>query len=157
MSLKDKFTAAEWNSLKGLPFQFFSFIALADGEVDDEEFEDLREQFRNAAFFKDMLHRELMLDILQNDDLMALLKANAGRTACVKAAPAIKSLLKKKLSDGDYNHFMASLFYTAYGTANVSGVGNSGQGAKVSREEDFALDVLLGLYEIKWPPETQAS
>ncbi len=153
MSIKEKFTAAEWNSLKALPFQFFSFVALADGEVDDEEFEQLREQFRNAAFVKSIVHRELLLDILQHDDLMALLKANIGRTAAVKAAPGLKSLLTRKLGDADYSLFMSSLFYSAYETANASGVGNSGQGAKVSREEDFALDVLLGLYEIKWPPE----
>ena len=154
MSSKARFTSDEWNSLKVLPFQFFAFVALADGEVDDEEFEQLREQFRNAAFYKSNMHRELLMDILQSDDLMALLKANASRSVIVKSAPALKALLKSKLPAAEYNHFMSSLFYTAFETASSSGTGNSGQGDKVSREEDLALDVLLGLYEIQWPPQS---
>ena len=154
MSLKGKFTAEEWNTLKLLPLQFIGLVVLADGEIDDEEFSKLNEILRDAPFYRDPLHRELMLDLAQERELMKLFKEGLLRDKTVRGAPAIKSMLRQKLSAEEYASFTRSLISTSIEIAQASGVGNAGQGKGISREEDFALDMLIALYEIelKAPP-----
>lgn len=154
--MKQRFSAEEWTALKLLALQFVGFVVLADGEIDDEEFTALNELIRDAPFYRDTLHRDLMLDLAQDRDLMKLLKEALARNTTIRGAPANKAILRKKLSPEEYNSFTRSLIGAAISIAQASGVGNAGQGKGISREEDLALDTLIGLYEIEMgnPPAT---
>jgi hypothetical protein len=154
--MKAKFAPDEWSALKLLCLQVIGFVVLADGEIDDEEYTALNELIRDAPFYRDDLHRELMLDIAQDKDLMSILKQGLVRSATIRSAPANKALLRSKLTAAEYNSFTRSLIGAGISIAQASGVGNAGQGKGISREEDLALDTLIGLYEVEWnnPPAT---
>jgi hypothetical protein len=148
VSVKDKFTAEEWATLKLLPLQFVGFVILADGEIDDEEFSKLNEILRDAPFYRDPMHRELMLDLAQDRDLMNHFRESLVRDKIIRSAPVAKALLRRKLTNDQYAAFTHSLISTAIEIAQASGVGNAGQGKNISREEELALDTLIALYEI---------
>jgi hypothetical protein len=145
--MKERFTQEEWQLLKILPFQVFVLVAGADGRIDKEEVAQLQKDLRDAPFYKDVLHRELFVDILSSD-INALIKEAADATKLAERAGKMKAILKQKLTPEEYQRFVGSMFINGLKVARASGGGILGLGDKVSEEEKRALTMFATLFEL---------
>jgi hypothetical protein len=145
--MKERFTQEEWQLLKLLPFQVFVLVAGADGRIDKEEVAQLQKDLRDAPFYKDVLHRELFVDILSSD-INALIKEAADATKLAERAGKMKAILQQKLTPEEYQRFVGSMFINGLKVARASGGGILGLGDKVSEEEKRALTMFATVFEL---------
>lgn len=131
--MKDRFSDEEWHLLKFLPFQAFMLVAAADGVVDESEMGILSAQLREAATLIDPLHRALFVDLVQEDLQEYVQGSTPDRFA--ESLDPMKALLRDRLSEEEYQSFVASLFASGLEVARASGGRFLGVGDKVSREE----------------------
>lgn len=143
--MKERFTNEEWELLKFLPFQIFTLVAAADGNVDNKEIGTFLKQLESAATLKDELHRQLLVDLVREDH-QRFLEGSLDMEKTMKSAEVIKPILVDKLSSEEYQRFIGSLFVGGLHIANASG-GFLGMGSKVSKEEKAALAVFGAIYE----------
>jgi len=145
--MKEKFTQEEWQLLKLLPFQVFVLVAGADGRIDKEEVAQLQKDLRDAPFYKDLLHRELFIDILSSD-INALITEAADVTKLAARASQMKAILQQKLTPEEYQRFVGSMFINGVKVARASGGGVLGLGDKVSEEEKRALALFAAMFDL---------
>lgn len=145
--MKEKFTHEEWQLLKILPFQVFIMVAGADGRIDKDEIAQLQKDLRDAPFYKDELHKELLIDILSSD-INALIKEAGAATKVVERTNQMRTILKQKLTPDEYQRFLGSMFLNGLKVARASGGGALGLGDKVSKEEKGALITLATIFEL---------
>jgi len=145
--MKEKFTQEEWQLLKLLPFQVFVLVAGADGRIDKEEVAQLQKDLRDAPFYKDLLHRELFIDILSSD-INALITEAADVTKLAARASQMKAILQQKLTPEEYQRFVGSMFINGVKVARASGGGVLGLGDKVSEEEKRALALFATMFDL---------
>jgi hypothetical protein len=148
--MKERFEAEEWENLKFIPVAVFFLVAGADGKVDKKEIEAFATQVGRGTMLKDPLHRELIVDIAGN------LEGVLGNVKNLKQAENFvqksKDTLKAKLSEDEYQRFIASLFVSGIGIARASGGAFLGMGNKVSEEEKTAL----AKFGIAWDLDPQS-
>lgn len=145
--MKEKFSPAEWEFLKLLPFQIFVMVAGADSKIDKEEVERLNEDLRTAPYYKDPLHRELFVDLLTSDGNV-LVKEVLDASKFLDRMNQMKALLKDRLTPDEYQRFVASMFVCGLNIARASGGGFLGRGDKVSSEEKIALSAFAAMFEL---------
>ena len=145
--MKEKFTPKEWELLKLLPFQLFVLVAGADQKIDGAEVAQLNENLKKAPFYKDPLHRELIIDIIASD-VNDLIKEAMDASKFVDRANRIKSILRGKLTPDEYQRFLGSVFINGLGIARASGGGILGLGDKVGEEEKRALFLFAAMFEL---------
>jgi hypothetical protein len=143
--MKERFTPEEWSQLKVLPFQVFALVAASDEKIDQKELDQLQSDLKNAAFYRDPLHREIALDILTSD-MQSLIQQALDVSQFAPRASSIKTFLTEKLSTEEYQRFMGSLFIDGLKVARASGGGAFGLGDKVSGKEKLALTMLATLF-----------
>ena len=146
--MKEKFTQEEWELLKLLPFQVFYLVAGADGKIDKEEVGQLQKDLRDAPFYKDMLHKELSIDILSSD-IKALIKEAGNVNKLAERTSQMKTFLKQKQTPEEYQKFLGSLFMNGVKVARASGGGVLGLGDKISAEEKRALGAFAAIFELE--------
>jgi hypothetical protein len=147
MSIKEKFTKDEWDLLKVLPFQVFLMVAASDADVDKKELEEFDKDLRGAPFYKDALHRELLLDVLTSD-INALLQQAMDTNKFADRIRRMKSILQSRLSGEEYQRFVGSVFIDGIKIARASGGRPTGEGANVSEDEKRALVALAALFDV---------
>jgi hypothetical protein len=147
IAVKEKFSPAEWELLKLLPFHIFVMVAGADRKIDEKEIAQLNEDLKTAPYYKDPLHRELFLDILASD-VNALAQEAMDPSKLLQRANQIKAILKEKLTLDEYQRFVASIFVNGLQIARASGGGFLGRGDKVSEEEKLALAAFAAMFEL---------
>ena len=145
--MKEKFTHEEWQLLKILPFQVFIMVAGADGRIDKDEIAQLQKDLRDAPFYKDELHKELLIDILSSD-INALIKEAGAATKVAERTSQMRTILQQKLTPDEYQRFLGSMFLNGLRVARASGGGALGLGDKVSKEEKGALVTLATIFEL---------
>jgi len=147
MSIKEKFKKDEWELLKVLPFQVFLMVAASDADVDKRELEEFDKDLKGAPFYKDALHRDLLLDVLTSD-INALLKQAMDTTKFAERIRRMKSILQAKLTVEEYQRFVGSVFIDGIKIARASGGRPTGEGANVSEDEKRALVALAALFDV---------
>lgn len=116
--MKERFETEEWEAIKALPFHLFGAIALADGEVQKEEFVEFASRMaRGAVGYKDLLHREIARDIVDSD---ASSLTEAMPTKGGFDAQETKQILQDKLTTDEYQGLMCSLFVDLINIAKAS-------------------------------------
>jgi len=145
--MKEKFTHEEWQLLKILPFQVFIMVAGADGRIDKDEIAQLQKDLRDAPFYKDELHKELLIDILSSD-INSLIKEAGAATKVAERTSQMRTILKQKLTPDEYQRFLGSMFINGLKVARASGGGALGLGDKVSKEEKNALITFATIFEL---------
>ncbi len=63
MSIKDQFTASEWQTLTFAPLWVFSAVAEVDGKIDNKELDALIKELKDALMYKNELAREVLATI----------------------------------------------------------------------------------------------
>jgi hypothetical protein len=145
--MKEKFSEAEWELLKLLPFHVFVMVAAADSKIDDKEVARMNEDLKTAPYYKDPLHKELFVDILSSD-VNALIQEAMDPSKLLERANQIKAILKDRLTLDEYQRFVASMFICGLNVARASGGGFLGRGDKVSDEEKLALSAFAAMFEL---------
>lgn len=150
--MKDKFTDAEWELVKSVPFQAFMLIAKADGAVDEAELNEFVHRISTGALgYKDPLHREVAQFVLQSgasailDGIQKALAIDPGK---------IRDMLADKLTPSEYQSYMGSILLDAMAYAKASGSKASFFSKKkmVSEEEEKAIKV----WALFWKVDLQA-
>jgi hypothetical protein len=147
MSIKDRFKRDEWDLLKVLPFQVFLLVAASDADVDKTELEEFDKDLRGAPFYKDAVHRELLLDVLTSD-VDALLQQAMDTSQFADRIRRMKSILQSRLNQEEYQRFVASVFIDGLKIARASGNSPAGEGANISEDEKRGLVVLATLFDL---------
>lgn len=136
-NFRDRFNPEEWNLVMSVPFLFFGMTASADGSIDQAEAAELQRRMQGGAIgYKNPLHREVASQFFSTpvtlDELLS--KANA-------AGPEkIRDILRKRLSDDEYQGYLGSVLIDAMGVAKASG--------DVSDTETTALTALAAYFGI---------
>ena len=144
--MKEKFETQEWKQLKKLPLQIFFMVAAADGNVDKKEIEELFAQIEKSATISNKLHREILLDII-DEDFDELLGEALDLEECVETAESIKSILERRLTESEYKEFVTSMFSGAVRIAAASG-GGFFRRNPISDEEANALAIIAAIYDV---------
>jgi hypothetical protein len=147
VAIKERFKRDEWELLKILPFQVFILVAASDANVDSAEVEQFQRDMSTAAMYKDVLHRELMLDVVQGD-MQSLLKKAMDTSTFTDRMRRMKSILQARLTMEEYQRFVASVFIDGLKIARASGGRPAGEGANISEDEKRALVVLAALFDL---------
>lgn len=150
MSMKDRFSAEEWELLCYLPFQVFVMVSAADGKIDNKEWDAFDEGFRSAAMLKNELHRELLIGLLQSD-MKKYIEGSVNFQKNLHSAELLRPILREKLNPQEYQDFLISVFYDGVRVARASG-GGFMSSSPISREEAQALATIAGIYEIDLKP-----
>ena len=61
--MRNRFSDAEWEQLLRLPLLLFQFVGIIDGDIQDEEFDELADGIQRGISLKDPLHRDLYVDL----------------------------------------------------------------------------------------------
>jgi len=145
--MKEKFTPAEWQDLKMLPFIVYRDVAYADEEADEREMRELDRSLRSAA---NPMLKELVMDVFRGTGSDPLIESTDPLLAAMRAGPddlqRIKRLLREKLTTDEYQAFLASIFQEAVAVARVSG-GFLGRG-RISGSETRALESFASTFEV---------
>lgn len=116
-TMKDRFEAHEWELLTTLPFHFFGAVALADGEIEDREFEEfVRNIQERATDDRNPLHRDIAAE-LAGMTYGEFLEKGPEAFAC--DPQGVKRILEARLSADEYQSFIGSLFRDALNVATV--------------------------------------
>jgi hypothetical protein len=138
--VRERFTSAEWEAVKRLPFVAFGMVAGADGTLQREEAERFVEELRATAFCREPLRRLLTQDILASD-FMRLFGCSIEKERWEGWSDAGLRALRSRLGPEEVRSFLGGLVVFAVGVALAAG--RRGEGKK-SPEEDAAL---IGLAE----------
>ena len=140
------FSDDEWARLKFLPFQAFTLVAGADGDVDHREVGAFMAQIERSALLLDPLHRELLVDLALEDHSPYMDAASP--EGLIETTEVVIPFLRERLSEAQYKGFVRSLFIASLQVAQVSGGGPLHLDNKVSPKEAEALSVLSRLYDV---------
>lgn len=140
--MKEKFTTAEWEQLRSLPFQVFVLVVMSDKKFDKEEAEQIAVRLAVAAGNDpDPLLRELAADLVGGGPA-ALEQALQAAMDPAKSHPEeMKRVLRDNLSEDEYQSFMGSLFADAVNIARATG-GRGGIFKKKKKQGEIAADEL---------------
>ena len=124
--MKERFNAKEWEQLKRLPIHMFSFVALADQELQPEEVETFASELGDALKYKDPLISDLFADLVRGDSFSEAFDAAMG---IVKGGVAgmdqellsTRKVLEEKLTSEEYNRFFFSMTGVGVKVANAAG------------------------------------
>ena len=149
--MKEKFTPAEWQELKMLPFIVYRDVAYADQKADENEMRELDRSLRTATL---PMLKELVTDILRRPGYDPLIESTDPVLAAARAEPEeleriklrIKGFLLKELTAFEYQAFLAAIFEEAVAVARASG-GFLGRG-RISVAETQALESFASTFEI---------
>ncbi|MCI4646173.1 MAG: hypothetical protein MRY64_15430 [Hyphomonadaceae bacterium] len=144
--MKERFTSEQWELLKYLPFQVFTAVAGADGNIDRKEIATFFDEIQKAALLKNELHREVMIELAQVNP-EKYIRESMDFQKTIDSAELIKVFLKETLTESEFQDFVASVFITGIKVANASGGGWFG-GSKISKEERQALAVIAAVFEL---------
>lgn len=132
--MKERFDAADWETIKVLPFHLFAAIALADGEIQKEEMQEFGDRLtRGAIGYKDPMHREVAMDLVSGN-LGGFAKSVADHGAF--DPQAAKQLLKDNLTTDEYQGFLGSIFIDLVNIAKASKTKKSWFRKAVEIDED---------------------
>jgi hypothetical protein len=134
--MRERFSDGEWNDLLVLPFHLFAAVAIADGKIQPAELKEfLTRTTQGALGYKDQLHKEVARGIVDGDS-GELLKAGTGQTGWDPGA--VKAMMKEKLTSGEYQGFIGSMFIDLLNIAKASKKKKKGWFRK--KEEDLGED-----------------
>lgn len=145
--MKDRFEPEEWEMLTTLPFLFFVAIAMADGEIDDDEFDEFsRSILQRSTDDRDPLHREIAMELadMTYGDFLAI-----GPDGFCDPLTA-KKVLKRRLADDEYQRFVGSLFRDALNVASA-GPGAFSSWPPIGSAATDALIEMTTFWEIDLP------
>ena len=151
--MKERFTTTEWLQIEHLPPLMFMFVALADGRLQPEEASKFAAEISDASSYRDPLLRELLFDLSRPAEFQTAFEAVArisstSSEAIDREIVAIKALLKRELSDEEYQRFFYSLIGIGKMVADSAGEEKTGVFGKkksepgMSDKEARALSVL---------------
>ena len=140
--MKEKFTQAEWLTLRPMPIQAFLLVAGIDGKIDEKETEEFADRCsRGAAGYKDPLHREIAQDLASGGFQAAL-------EAAVKTDPGeVKRILRKNLTGEEYERFVSSVFIDCLAVAAASGP-RFRKKKRIGDAEGKALAAIAAVWEV---------
>ncbi|HSQ37146.1 MAG TPA: hypothetical protein VLS92_04550 [Acidimicrobiia bacterium] len=136
-NFRDRFSQDEWKLVMSVPFLFFGTTAGADGTIDEAEAGELQRTMQTGAVaYKDPLHREVAAQFFSTPVTLEELLQSAH-----KAGPdKIREVLRKRLTEDEYQRYLSSVWISAIGVAHVSG--------GVSEPESKALTALAAFFGI---------
>lgn len=146
--MRDRFTDAEWATVRTVPVVAFVFTALADKEISKKEVGAFVGELANA---EDELHQEVAADLssIEGGHLAEITRQLQTQRSTQVATwlDTTKTLLKDKLSADEYDSFLGSVLIQASRVARAEG-GTFLRRKKVSDEEQETLLWLAGVLEI---------
>ena len=119
--MKERFTAEEWEKLMHFQIDVPILVAFADGRFDEKEQREILSQAKDAGLLIDTLHRELYEDFIDNLEAIA----QSSKISSAKRwedFSEIKQILKRRLSQDEYERFIASVFINGIKVAKASGL-----------------------------------
>jgi len=138
--MKDRFSAEEWKDLLVLPFHLFTAIAIADGEIQEEELKEFLDRTARAALaYTDPLHKEVARGIL-DAETGELFQAATGATGW--DPKRVKQVMTEKLTPAEYQGFIGSVFVDLVNIARASKTGKWFRKKALDRDE---LERLAGI------------
>lgn len=141
--MKEKFSAAEWENLKLVPFVVFQVVCGADGRIDQKEVAEFARRMTLAPAYKDEAHRELMMEIA-GDFEGCMARGHTAASDGSRAATVITdaaAAMRSKLTPTEHEKFGASLIIDGIALAGSSGGGLFG-GKAISGEEAASIAVV---------------
>ncbi len=156
MAFKEKFTDAEWNSLKKTLFWVFEAVAGADNKIDKKETKALQNLVDNSNKFFNDLARELFMELKKEFDEFKS-EYDSQHADYLEGMKQISSILQGKISDETALNFKKILVAFGVYIGHSSG---SIFGSKLSDEEIKQVQLigdLLGLSanDLQKPPDLQ--
>jgi uncharacterized tellurite resistance protein B-like protein len=147
--MKERFSTAEWDELRSLPFVLFALVADVDGEIQEEERRRLADALRSPAEIQEELHRELLEDVLAldraADEFEQMRRITYGKDSIEVACQRAKEILSRRLTTQEYNNFFASIAVFMLDVArSVAWPGEP----SVSDEERLAMRAVGELFEV---------
>ncbi|HEX6262591.1 MAG TPA: hypothetical protein VF097_07080 [Actinomycetota bacterium] len=116
--MKERFTEEEWRGIMALPFAIFGVVAGADGTIDEQEVGEFTKRMLNPTWtYKDAMHQELAVAVA-GEDISVLIKEGMA----LDPEP-VKTALKEKLTQDEYQSFLGSVFIDELAVARASGGG----------------------------------
>jgi hypothetical protein len=120
MTFKSRFTPSEWDSLTSLPFRMLILVAtfMRAGQADPQELlsTSLERFFGKTNSYPDPLHRELAMDLVRADNeaaamnrVLRVMQRAMNFDNLTEDLTKIRTLLRAKLTQGEYDSFVASL------------------------------------------------
>lgn len=112
--MKERFTDEQWRTLERLPVLVFIQVALADGNLEDEESTTFVAEMLDAPNWRDPLIRELLLTLAEADHFTSAFEA-ATRLSTTSAEAVLaelgagKTILRDNLTEEEYQRFAFSL------------------------------------------------
>lgn len=146
--MKERFGENDWDMVKMLPFHLFAAIALADGEIQQEEMKEFGDRLtRGALGYKDPMHREVARDLVAGD-LSGFAESVAGHGSF--DPQAAKQLLKDNLTADEYQGFLGSIFVDLVNIAKASKTrkGWFSRAVEIDEDERHRLAVIGIFWEI---------
>jgi len=144
MSLKEKFTNEEWETLEFAPLWILTGIGGADGKVDDKEVAAFTKELGDAPLYKDELVREVMMDDLTSFTNLMTAYKNDARNVQTGLSQVADTLEKKAPEHAD--NFKKVMLSIAAKVANSSG---PAFGNKISENEKMAFAVIAASLRAK--------
>jgi len=142
MAYRETYTDAEWQTLQFTPMWAFTAIAMADGKVDDAEFQAFLKEISDAPIYKSALVREVLLSILV--DFAKIAPAYKADTRTVVQGIREGGILLGKVDADQASMFKAAVMAIASKVAEASG-GMFGPKASQQEKEAWAtIGLLLG-------------
>lgn len=153
MSMRERFSDEEWALARHVPVDAFFMVALSDAKLEEKEIASFADELTHAEGMIDPLHREVAedLDMGRGRQLQPELEFQAAENAAqmqVRIANT-KTLLREKLTQDEYQSFIASAAITGMKAARATGGGGLFHRKEtVSDEEKTALMAFITTYEL---------
>lgn len=144
MSLAEKFSSADWETLQFAPFWAFSQVAGIDGKIDDEEVGAFIHELAEAPIYKSPLVRDILMSVgMDAGHIMAAYQQDT-RTVTVGLAQ-VADVLDANVEHDEGVMFKGAVVGIAISIAKASG---PRWGNKVSKEEEMAVNYVGNLLRL---------
>jgi hypothetical protein len=138
VSSKDSYTSKEWQTLQFAPLWVFTAVAAADQKIDEKEVEALTKEIKDAPLYKEPLVREILIS-LAFDLVNVMEQYKRDSRDVMSGLRDVASVLDKKATPEEANHFKRALLLIGGNVAKASGGGGILRRDPMSAEEKTAL------------------
>jgi hypothetical protein len=144
---RDRFTAAEWQTVMYTPLWAFSGVAGIDGKVDDAEAAVLTKELSEALLYKDEFTREVFGAIMANLPVIGPAYQADARSP-IQGLQEAALLFDAKLPGGGADHLKLATLGICIAAAKASGPRFR---EKISKEEGTAIALVASVLRVPVP------
>jgi hypothetical protein len=148
MTMKEQYTADEWNLLRNAVFWVFYFIAEVDGRVDRQEIDALLSVFQGGLGLSNALAREVVADISLDVD-GAIKTFESVKRSAPMGLKDVADLLVVKSDPETARAFSQTMVFlgTMFARASDNVLGET-KNTRISQQEQMAIIIVAAILRL---------